>query len=64
MVQGAANRRRPLLPRPSGNVSAILTPPTPALFLCSGQKVRFDNRGWTKLLDTPAYQFYMEVLMY
>ncbi|PWR80989.1 hypothetical protein AZE12_17060 [Escherichia coli] len=63
-AQGAANRRRPLLPRPSGNVSAILTPPTPALFLCSGQKVRFDNRGWTKLLDTPVYQFYMEVLMY
>ncbi|EFX6674258.1 hypothetical protein EJG27_09710 [Shigella dysenteriae] len=27
-------------------------------------KVRFDNRGWTKLLDTPAYQFYMEALMH
>ncbi|WP_072118218.1 hypothetical protein, partial [Shigella sonnei] len=52
------------LPRPSGNVSAILTPPTPALLLCSGQKVRFDNRGWTKLLDTPAYQFYMEAVMH
>ncbi|MEE7196521.1 hypothetical protein Q0S94_24385, partial [Escherichia coli O110:H10] len=63
-AQGAANRRGPLLSRPSGNASAILTPPTPELLLCSGQKVRFDNRGWTKLLDTPAYQFYMEVLMY
>ncbi|ARA08269.1 hypothetical protein CDN93_07045 [Escherichia coli] len=63
-AQGAANRRRPLLSRPSGNASAILTPPTPELLLCSGQKVRFDNRGWTKLLDTPAYQFYMEALMH
>ncbi len=30
-AQGAANRRRPLYPRPSGNVSAMLRPPAPAV---------------------------------
>ncbi|WP_212737053.1 hypothetical protein, partial [Escherichia coli] len=52
--------RRPLLPRPSGNVSAILTPPTPELFLFSGQKVSFDNRCLPTFLDNFAYQFYFD----
>ena len=43
-AQGAASRRRPLYPRPSGNVSAILRPPAPAVSVAPAPAVIWGSR--------------------